>query len=274
MATRRAGAEDGCRAFEDAEYARGAGSCQVVRVAVGLESKAEPRHEAHGVGVVRVDPVDDAVDAQAMEALGDQGRARLSRVASLPVGSPKREGQFHVDTVGVTRDGASAVEEDDTRLVTVSLEPHQAEQDFAFLEDDGPEAELANFSDKARCKSLACPSCSYFIVLRLTEAWPVIRLPTNREPFPRSAHLVLILSDAPVECRVSYPQAFLRGCGVPETLIEYLPAIVRATQPIRFYTCFISYSSKNRDFAERPHGDLRARGVRTWYDREDLKIGD
>ena len=44
--------------------------------------------------------------------------------------------------------------------------------------------------------------------------------------------------------------------------------------PIQFYSCFISYSSKNRDFAERLHADLQAKGVRCWLDHEDLKIGD
>jgi hypothetical protein len=44
--------------------------------------------------------------------------------------------------------------------------------------------------------------------------------------------------------------------------------------PIQFYSCFISYSSKNRDFAERLHADLQARGVRCWFDQEDLKIGE
>ena len=44
--------------------------------------------------------------------------------------------------------------------------------------------------------------------------------------------------------------------------------------PIQFYSCFISYSSKNQAFAERLFADLQAKGVRCWFDREDLKIGD
>jgi Pentapeptide repeats (8 copies) len=36
------------------------------------------------------------------------------------------------------------------------------------------------------------------------------------------------------------PEPFLRGCGVPETLIAYLPSIMGAMQPIQFYSCFIS----------------------------------
>ena len=70
------------------------------------------------------------------------------------------------------------------------------------------------------------------------------------------------------------PEVLLRGCGVPESLIQSLPLILNSTEPIQFYSCFISYSSKNQPFAERLHADLQAKGVRTWFDQEDLKIGD
>jgi TIR domain/Pentapeptide repeats (8 copies) len=70
------------------------------------------------------------------------------------------------------------------------------------------------------------------------------------------------------------PREFLRGCGVPENVIEYLPSLISSIEPIQFYSCFISYSSKNHDFAERLHADLQAKGVRTWFDQEHLRIGD
>jgi TIR domain/Pentapeptide repeats (8 copies) len=70
------------------------------------------------------------------------------------------------------------------------------------------------------------------------------------------------------------PEAFLRGCGAPETLIAYLPSIMGAMQPIQFYSCFISYSTKDQPFAERLYADLQGRGVRCWYAPEDLKIGE
>ena len=43
---------------------------------------------------------------------------------------------------------------------------------------------------------------------------------------------------------------------------------------IQFYSCFISYSSKDQPFVERLHADLQAKGVRCWFAPEDLKIGD
>jgi hypothetical protein len=44
--------------------------------------------------------------------------------------------------------------------------------------------------------------------------------------------------------------------------------------PIQFYSCFISYSSKDQEFADRLYADLQNKGVRCWFAPEDLKIGD
>lgn len=68
------------------------------------------------------------------------------------------------------------------------------------------------------------------------------------------------------------PDSFLRGCGVFENFITYSRSLLGT--PIDFYSCFISYSSKDESFANRIYADLRARGLRCWYAPEDLKIGD
>lgn len=65
--------------------------------------------------------------------------------------------------------------------------------------------------------------------------------------------------------------SFLRGCGLPESLIDYLTYIIA---PNQFYSCFISYSTKNQSFAEKLYVDLQNNGVRCWYAPEDLKVGD
>lgn len=70
------------------------------------------------------------------------------------------------------------------------------------------------------------------------------------------------------------PEKFLRGAGVPEPFIVQMKSLVAAMSPIEFYSCFISYSSKDQEFAERLHADLRSRNVRCWFAPEDLKIGD
>ena len=68
------------------------------------------------------------------------------------------------------------------------------------------------------------------------------------------------------------PLSFLRGCGLPDTFIDYLPSLLN--QPIQHYSCFISYSSKDDAFAQRLHADLQDKGVRCWFAPEDMKIGD
>jgi hypothetical protein len=67
------------------------------------------------------------------------------------------------------------------------------------------------------------------------------------------------------------PEIFLRGCGVPEDFITYARSLT--TNAIDFYSCFISYSSKDHEFAERLHADLQAKGVRVWFATHDMKIG-
>jgi hypothetical protein len=70
------------------------------------------------------------------------------------------------------------------------------------------------------------------------------------------------------------PEVFLRGCGLPESFIVQIPALVAALQPIQFYSCFISYSSKDEELAQRLYADLQSKGVRCWFAPEDMKIGD
>jgi hypothetical protein len=68
-----------------------------------------------------------------------------------------------------------------------------------------------------------------------------------------------------------FPEIFLRGAGVPQSIIEQIPALIGSLKPIDYYSCFISYSSKDQDFAERLYSDLQAKGVRCWYAPEDMK---
>lgn len=72
--------------------------------------------------------------------------------------------------------------------------------------------------------------------------------------------------------RGNIPEAFLRGCGVPDDFITFVRSLV--ANPIEYYSSFISYSSRNQDFAARLHADLQAKGVRCWFAPEDMKIGD
>ena len=67
------------------------------------------------------------------------------------------------------------------------------------------------------------------------------------------------------------PVPFLRGCGLPDSYIEYLPSLLN--QAVQFYSCFISYSTKDQEFAERLYADLQARGVRCWFAPHDIQGG-
>jgi hypothetical protein len=68
------------------------------------------------------------------------------------------------------------------------------------------------------------------------------------------------------------PEAFLRGAGVPQDFITYMKSLVG--KAIDFYSCFISYSSKDDDFAQRLYADLQAKNVRCWKFDENAKWGE
>ena len=74
--------------------------------------------------------------------------------------------------------------------------------------------------------------------------------------------------------RGAIPEVFLRGAGVPEPFITNMKSLVAAMSPIQFYSCFISYSTRDQEFADRLRADLQAKGVRCWLASEDLKTGD
>ena len=70
------------------------------------------------------------------------------------------------------------------------------------------------------------------------------------------------------------PESFLRGCGVPQEFIDYIPSHFGTLEPIQYYSVFISHSSKDHAFAELLYADLQNKKVRCWFAPEDLKIGD
>ncbi len=74
--------------------------------------------------------------------------------------------------------------------------------------------------------------------------------------------------------RGQIPEVFLRGCGVPEIMITYLPALME--KAFDFYSCFISYSHADEDkqFAKRLYDKLQGEGIRCWLDEHELLPGD
>jgi hypothetical protein len=89
-----------------------------------------------------------------------------------------------------------------------------------------------------------------------------------------------VVHHAPSEVSVStlyksrgkIPSVFLEGCGVPDNLITYLGSLTG--QSFEFYSCFISHSTKDEEFARRLHSRLRDAKLRVWFAPEDMKGGE
>jgi uncharacterized protein YjbI with pentapeptide repeats len=69
------------------------------------------------------------------------------------------------------------------------------------------------------------------------------------------------------------PDKVLQGIGIPEPLMTYAGSLIASSSPIHFYSCFISYSAKDQEFANRLHVDLQANGVRCWFAPHDVQAG-
>jgi TIR domain/Pentapeptide repeats (8 copies) len=70
------------------------------------------------------------------------------------------------------------------------------------------------------------------------------------------------------------PEEFLRGCGVPDDFISFIPSHFGIRQAIQFYSCFISYSTRDEEFARRLYSRMRDEKLRVWFAPEDVKGGE
>ena len=68
------------------------------------------------------------------------------------------------------------------------------------------------------------------------------------------------------------PESFLQGVGAANSFIE----LYKSFSPNDFedYSCFISYSVSDQEFAKKLHLDLQREGIRTWLVPEDMKTDD
>lgn len=69
----------------------------------------------------------------------------------------------------------------------------------------------------------------------------------------------------------SLPEAFLRGCGLADALVTFLPSL--SNEPIQYYSLFISFAWSDKDFADRLHADLQNKGIRCWFAPHDMAGG-
>jgi hypothetical protein len=70
------------------------------------------------------------------------------------------------------------------------------------------------------------------------------------------------------------PEEFLRGCGVPDDFIAFIPSHFGIQQAIQFYSCFISYSTHDEEVARRLYSRMRDEKLRVWFAPEDAKGGE
>ena len=69
------------------------------------------------------------------------------------------------------------------------------------------------------------------------------------------------------------PEAFLRGCGIPDDFMPFIPSHFGVQQAIQFYSCFISYSTRDEEFARRLYSRMRDEKLRVWFAPEEMKGG-
>lgn len=65
---------------------------------------------------------------------------------------------------------------------------------------------------------------------------------------------------------------FFENASVPKTLLDNLPSLLES-QPIQFFSCFISYSGEDQEFADRLYRDLKERGLSCFKYAEDALVG-
>ncbi len=88
------------------------------------------------------------------------------------------------------------------------------------------------------------------------------------------------------------PEVFLRGCGLEDWEIEqaklyregltdsqitdiaYNVVRLRGLSPIKYFSCFISYSHANKEFASKLYDTLQGKGIRCWLDKHEMLPGD
>lgn len=68
------------------------------------------------------------------------------------------------------------------------------------------------------------------------------------------------------------PRSFLLGAGVPDDFMAYFDSFM-VEKPIQFYSCFISFTMRDKAFADQLYADLRRANVHCWYAPYDVQGG-
>jgi hypothetical protein len=66
---------------------------------------------------------------------------------------------------------------------------------------------------------------------------------------------------------------FLRGCGVPDIMTEKMISWITSMKPTQFYSCFISYSTKDEEFAKQLRARMVQENLRVWFCPQNIRWG-
>ena len=69
------------------------------------------------------------------------------------------------------------------------------------------------------------------------------------------------------------PENFLLGAGVPGPMVDFLQSHERVDLSVNFYSCFISFSFRDQEFANYLYSRMRDEGLRVWFAPEEIKGG-
>lgn len=107
-----------------------------------------------------------------------------------------------------------------------------------------------------------------FTILADLDLSSIIGLETVKHDYPSTIGI-----DTLYKSGGNIPKVFLRGCGVPENFIEHTRGLF-GQDAIKFYSCFISYSHADKEFARQLHDRLQGEGIRCWLDEKQMNPGD
>jgi hypothetical protein len=142
-----------------------------------------------------------------------------------------------------------------------------SDSNFSFADLTGSNLFYANLSRVEFFETRISNTTVGFTVFASVDFRQVIGLEKVKHSGPSSVSIdTFIMSEEEI------PEVFLRGAGVPDNFIKYMSSLT--SKAFDYYSCFISYSSRDQVFVEQIYDNFQNRGVRCWYAPEDMKIGD
>jgi len=188
----------------------------------------------------------------------DLGEADLAK-ADLYGADLKEAGLVEADLYGAD------LREADVRGANLS-DARLASADLRGADFSGADLRGANLTDAALIRANLTKAKMEWTILADVDLSTVRGLETVRHYGPSTIGI-----DTLYRSQGNIPEAFLRGAGVPDEMITYTKSLVG--RPFEHNSCFISYSSKDEEFAEHLYADLQNKGVRCWFAPHDVQGG-